>query len=145
MVPFLSATNTNTSRRAVVALPLLVHFLLTSSNRSFCSAQTTNNNGFNLEFVTNTGDPSIQCRRFFAVNPDTNQVVDEAGSLCLVLNDNNDASSDNNDNTLTISYVTVGDWVMKSTSAWLGPTLDDLPTNRDGEPQLRYSQGRNRT
>ena len=82
-----------------------------------------------LQFRTNTGDPSIQCRRFFAVNPDTNQVIDEAGSVCLVLVPTDPGS-------LTVSYVTEGDWVMQSTAAWFGSDLQDLPTNRDAEPQL---------
>ena len=101
--------------------------LAVTQNARIPSAQAQSDSS--LQFRTNTGDPSIQCRRFFAVNPDTNQVIDEAGSLCLVLDPMDPGS-------LTVSYATEGGWVMPSTAAWFGSDLDDLPTNNNGEPQL---------
>lgn len=97
------------------------------------TAQQEPDEDFQLQFQ-NGGDPDVQCRRFFAVDEDTNTIVDEAGTVCLVL----DPADPSN---LLVSYATSGGdnngWLLRSTDAWFGVSLDDLPVNKDGEPQRK--------
>ena len=110
-------------------LPSLLLMLLVLPTATAQEPPPTTTPEFILQFRTG-GDPVSQCRRFFAVDGDTNSIVDEAGTFCLVL----DPADQSN---LLVSYATKNDWLLAETAAWFGTTVDDLPVNRDGEPQLR--------
>jgi len=97
------------------------------------SSSSSNNDG---DIV---GTPEQQCRRFFAIDANNN-IVDQAGEVCLLL-DNVSFP-----NQLTVDYSTTAatapgnnnnKWIMTRTATWFGTDINDLPVNAEGEPTVQ--------
>jgi hypothetical protein len=82
-----------------------------------------------LQFAPSGED--FACTKLLAVQNGVELMDANAGFFCLLLNAN-----DRYHNNVTASYSTQNGWQLQRTAAWLGLSLDDLPTNRYGMPQL---------